>query len=188
MTSVSKVISILALIAALVFVAFSLGYDKGVAELSIDVQSLQSEIETLRERPTCGAQNPTESIGLSSAAMRHRVDVFWCDYHQGPALQLAQNIRDSLRDGGIADVRLRKYSSDFRRKMEARGISAELRSEVGIRYLGFDEEQIARSISRYMLSKLGIEIALESVKTPTVGIVSIFVCPGYSESDALQDG
>jgi hypothetical protein len=115
MTPVSKVISVLALIAGLVFVAFSLGYDKGVAELSIDVQSLQSEIETLRGRPSCGAPSSNESIGLSSAAMRYRVDVFWCDYHQGPALQLAQNIRDTLMEGGIADVRLRKYNADFRR-------------------------------------------------------------------------
>jgi hypothetical protein len=111
-----------------------------------------------------------------------RYDLFWCDQAPTSAEGLATQVRQALRAAGVKDVRIKRYDDKFRSNAEAQGFAGGIYSPASIRFFGRSEESAAEVAARYLKRRLAVDFELEEVSplSPTPGILSVFICPGFT--------
>ncbi|WP_218673833.1 hypothetical protein, partial [Candidatus Entotheonella palauensis] len=114
--------------------------------------------------------------------LTYRYDIFWCDSVPREARLFASRVSTNLRATGITDVRIKRYDAAFRRRAKAEGFAGDIYNSASIRYYGFEEEKAAQQAQTFLNRRIGVDFELEEVSrySPTPGILSIFVCPGFS--------
>lgn len=135
-----------------------------------------------------GAEHKLEPTSEPKPAPRkerwltYRYDIFWCDSAPQEAKNFASRVSTSLKSAGVADIRIKRYDAGFRERAKVQGFSPDIYNSASIRYYGLEEEKAAKQAQTFLNRQTGGDFELEEVSSysPTPGILSIFVCPGFS--------
>jgi hypothetical protein len=144
--------------------------------------SAASEGKMAAAAPTAPAVSAAPAPKPRESWLRYRYDLFWCDQARARSEAQARQIREVLRSAGVGDVRIKPYDDAFRAKAVADGFAGGIYSPASIRFYGGQEQAAAAMAARHLKQQLGTEFELEEVSplSPTPGILSIFVCPGFA--------